>query len=189
MVSLAQCGLKSLGNGLRYCSPLRGGGSRLLPVYTRFLTPYDYGVKELVGLSVDVIGILLATAISGAFYRFYFKYDTKEDRNEVVSTAFLTIGGVGIVAVGLLACTTKTMANVILNDPSLYHFFLIAFASLWFQSLNNMSYSYLKANKQSVKFIILSFIKMVMAIALNISDNKRLSSLTINFGIKYSSPF
>lgn len=140
----------------------------LLPVYTRFLTPYDYGVKELVGLSVDVIGILLATAISGAFYRFYFKYDTKEDRNEVVSTAFLTIGGVGIVAVGLLAFTTKTMANVILNDPSLYHFFLIAFASLWFQSLNNMSYSYLKANKQSVKFIILSFIKMVMAIALNI---------------------
>lgn len=47
----------------------------LLPVYTRFLTPHDYGIKELVGLSTDVIGILLATAISGAIYRFYFEYE------------------------------------------------------------------------------------------------------------------
>ena len=47
----------------------------LLPVYTRFLTPHDYGVKELIGLSTDVIAILLATAISAAFYRFYFSYE------------------------------------------------------------------------------------------------------------------
>ena len=140
----------------------------LLPVYTRFLTPYDYGVKELVGLSADVIGILLATAISGAFYRFYFKYESTEERNELVSTAFLTIGGFGLIAVGLLSFTTKTMAASVLNDPALYYFFLIAFASLWFQMLNNISYNYIKANKQSVKFICLSFAKMVLAIALNI---------------------
>ena len=140
----------------------------LLPVYTRFLSPYDYGVKELVGLSADVIGILLASAISGAFYRFYFKYKSVEDRNEVVSTALLTVGAIGLLALLPLTMSAKMMAGAILNDPGLHHFFLIAFVSLWFQTLNNISYNYLKANKQSLKFISVSFAKMVMAIALNI---------------------
>ncbi len=140
----------------------------LLPIYTRFLSPHDYGVKELVGLSADVIGILLASAISGAFYRFYFKYDSCEERNEVVSTALFTVGGIGLLALLPLTMSAKMMAGAILDDPGLYHFFLIAFVSLWFQTLNNISYNYLKANKQSVKFISISFVKMVMAISLNI---------------------
>ena len=47
----------------------------LIPIYTRYLTPDEYGIKALVGLTVDVIGILLAIAISSAVYRFYFEYE------------------------------------------------------------------------------------------------------------------
>ena len=75
----------------------------LLPVYTRFLTPHDYGIKELVGLSTDVIGILLATAISSAIYRFYFEYEDTKDRNEVISSAIITIGSFGLFAILLLS--------------------------------------------------------------------------------------
>ena len=140
----------------------------LLPIYTRFLTPHDYGVKELVGLSTDVIAILLATAISGAFYRFYFHYEKEEERNEVVSSALITIGLSGLLAVGLLLFFTRNLAAVVLDDPALYFFFSISFASLWFQSLNSIGYDYLKANKRSATFISLSFAKMVLAIVLNI---------------------
>ena len=83
----------------------------LIPVYTRFLTPHDYGVKELVGLSTDVIGILLATAISGAIYRFYFEYKDVKDRNEVISSAVITIAAFGLIALILLSlgkCSFKS---------------------------------------------------------------------------------
>lgn len=140
----------------------------LLPVYTRFLTPHDYGIKELVGLSTDVVSILLATAISGAIYRFYFEYDDLRDRNEVISSSIITIGSFGFVAVLLLFLSTKTMAKYILNSSSLYHFFMISFVSLWFQSLNQIGYNYLRAKQQSLKFIILSFGKLSFAISINI---------------------
>ena len=140
----------------------------LLPVYTRFLTPHDYGVKELVALSTDVIGILLATAISGAIYRFYFEYKDVKDRNEVISSAVITIAAFGLIALLFLSLATKTMAKYILDSPDLYYYFLISFASLWFQSLNSIAYNYIRANQQSLKFIILSFSKMIMAISLNI---------------------
>ena len=140
----------------------------LLPVYTRFLTPHDYGVKELVGLSTDIVSILLATAISVALFRFYFEYEDQKDRNEVVSSAIITVGSIGLVAVALLSLATKTMASYILDDAGLYYFFMISFSSMWFSALNNIGYSYLRANQQSTKFIAFSFGRLLMAIALNI---------------------
>jgi O-antigen/teichoic acid export membrane protein len=144
------------------------GALLMLPIYTQFLTTHEYGIKELVGLSSDVVAILLATAISGAFYRFYFKYEDEKDRNEVVSTSLLSIGAIGLAAVVLLALGTRVFADVILDDASLYHYFLVAFTSLWFQTINSIGYNYLKANKQSGKFILLSLAKMLVAIGLNV---------------------
>ena len=140
----------------------------LLPVYTRFLTPHDYGIKELVGLSTDVIGILLAVAISSAIYRFYFEYEEAKDRNEVISSAIITIGSFGLFAILLLSFATKTMARYILDSSDLYYFFMISFSSLWFQLLNNIGYNYLRANQQSLKFVALSVGSGLISISLNI---------------------
>ncbi|MEZ4600288.1 MAG: oligosaccharide flippase family protein [Syntrophotaleaceae bacterium] len=140
----------------------------LLPVYTRFLTPYDYGIKELVGLSSDVIAILLATAISGAFYRFYFNYEDEKNRNEVFSTAVISIGTICLISVCLLSLASSTIASTILDNPDLKHFFYISFSTLWFQTINNLSYSFLKARKKSLSFIGISFSGMFITIGLNI---------------------
>ena len=140
----------------------------LLPVYTRFLTPYDYGIKELVGLSTEVIAILLATAISGAIYRFYFEYDDIKDRNEVISSSIITIGLFGLIAIFFLSFFAEAMAKYILDSPDLYHFFLISFATIWFESLNQIGYNYLRAKQQSLKFVVLSFCKLVIAISINV---------------------
>ncbi len=140
----------------------------LLPIYTRYLTPNEYGIKALVGLTADVIGILLAIAISSAVYRFYFEYDDIYTRNQVISSAIIAIGFIGILALIPLALATKTMALYILDSSDLYYFFLVAFASMWFQSLNGIGYSYLRANQKSLKFVTLSFVKLIFGILLNI---------------------
>jgi O-antigen/teichoic acid export membrane protein len=49
----------------------------LLPLYTRYLNPADYGaIEALVALSAVVITLLRA-AIQNSFFRFYF--DAEED--------------------------------------------------------------------------------------------------------------
>ena len=140
----------------------------LLPIYTRYLTPTDYGVKELVALSTQVVSILLATAISSAMYRFYFDYDDEQNRNEVLSTSIVTIGGAGLVVIFLLSFFTKPLAKVILNSSDLYIYFIISFSGLWFQILNDIGYNYLKLKQKSLTFVMFSFGKLVLAILLNI---------------------
>src|SRR5919204_5054599 len=60
----------------------------LLPLYTRYLTPGDYGLIEtLVALSA-VLTALVAQAMKSAFFRFYFDSAEDDRRRQVVLTAF-----------------------------------------------------------------------------------------------------
>ncbi len=63
-------------------------GVLLLPLYTRYLSPSDYGLIEtLVALSA-VLTALVAQAMKSAFFRFYFDSAELERRLLVVRTAF-----------------------------------------------------------------------------------------------------
>ena len=44
----------------------------LLPVYTRYLTPADYGTIETLLALTTVMGLILRAGITSAFFRFYF---------------------------------------------------------------------------------------------------------------------
>src|SRR5437588_8818553 len=63
-------------------------GVLLLPLYTRYLSPGDYGLIEtLVALSA-VLAALVAQGMKSAFFRFYFDSAEEERRLLVVRTAF-----------------------------------------------------------------------------------------------------
>src|SRR5215216_116039 len=83
-------------------------GVLLLPLYTRYLTPADYGLIEtLVALSA-VLTALVAQAMKSAFFRFYFDSVEPERRLLVVRTAFWYV---------LAASTAVLIAGVALADP------------------------------------------------------------------------
>lgn len=140
----------------------------LLPIYTRFLSPYDYGVKELVGISGEIIAVLLATGISSAVVRIYFEYDEIKDRNEVISTSILTIGIGLFVALCLLCSVSKSISMIILGESEYYYYFILAFFSLWARSINNIAFMYLRNLHQSVKVVVLNLCTMVLVISMNI---------------------
>ena len=56
----------------------RGIGFFMLPFYTRYLTPTDYGVLEILDLSMSLIGMFLNMGITAALLRFYATAQTAE---------------------------------------------------------------------------------------------------------------
>ncbi|RME28056.1 MAG: lipopolysaccharide biosynthesis protein, partial [Candidatus Zixiibacteriota bacterium] len=48
----------------------------MLPIYTRFLTPADYGILELLSMTVDIVAMLAGAGISAALLRFYSEKET-----------------------------------------------------------------------------------------------------------------
>ena len=70
----------------------------LLPVYTRYLSPADYGVLELLDLTSFVLSSLLGARLGDALCYFYAAETNEEGRGRVATTALvsaLAMGAVG----------------------------------------------------------------------------------------------
>jgi O-antigen/teichoic acid export membrane protein len=103
----------------------------LLPLYTRYLSPGDYGLIEtLIALSA-VLTALVAQAMKSAFFRFYFDSPVEARRLLVVRTAFWYV---------LAASTAVLVAGIVLAGPISWVLFhthshrnlvIAAFIGLW----------------------------------------------------------
>ena len=58
----------------------------MLPVYTRYLRPSQYGAIELIEMSFDLLTMVAGARLHGGVFRYYYKAETETERNAVIST-------------------------------------------------------------------------------------------------------
>src|SRR5689334_14009819 len=67
----------------------------LTPIYTRYLSPADYGVIELLDLTTFAVSLLAGYYLADAFL-YQYSNAPEADRERVLSTAFFGAMGVGL---------------------------------------------------------------------------------------------
>ncbi len=73
---------------------VQAGGFVLLPIYLRCLSPYEYGVLEVVGRLAETVGTcLLFGGFRQALMTFYQQAPSDGERRQVVSATFLLVFG------------------------------------------------------------------------------------------------
>ncbi|HEX5632056.1 MAG TPA: lipopolysaccharide biosynthesis protein, partial [Gemmatimonadales bacterium] len=80
----------------------------MLPVYTRVMTPADYGVLDLLQMVTDVAALIFTAGLTAGLQRYYFQARDESERRAIVSTAFMM--QVGFAVLG-------TTALLLLADP------------------------------------------------------------------------
>ena len=143
-------------------------GFLMIPVYTRFLMPAEYGKLELVVLTTEIIGMLISMRISRAMYRFYFEYDRQQDKDAVISTSFFFLGTVGLGGIAIASLFAGMLSTHLLDSAAYRHYFIIAFVSLWFNTMVLLGSQYLQIQKQSLRFIMASALQLIISLAFNI---------------------
>lgn len=143
-------------------------GFLMIPIYTHYLKPVDYGVYQLVGITLEVIGIVLSLGIADAVYRFYYDADEVKDPKTVISTACLGVPAISFVILGVLNLKSEYMASIILEGTDQWVFFTLAFGALWFNQQVDLVYTYLRVTQSSAIYLVLSLAKLTMALSLNI---------------------
>lgn len=63
----------------------------LLPLYTSYLTPADYGISSILGVMTYFLTPVFALGISGALGIVYFARDDRLEREATISTAFAAL--------------------------------------------------------------------------------------------------
>lgn len=143
-------------------------GFLLIPLYTHYLTPSDYGVLQLVGLTAEVVGIILNLGIGEAIYRFYYNSRDAAHGNLVVSTAWYSITFIAVPILALLCLVSWDIASWLLEETSQGVYILIALSTLWFNMQVSLTYHYLRVRERSTTYLAVSLAKLIVALFLNI---------------------
>jgi len=136
----------------------------LLPLYTRYLSPSDYGKVETLIALTTVIGIVLRMGIHSAFFRFYFDSDDPAARRLVLRTSFWFTMGMataGLVGGLLLAAPIADALFGSVDDSELV---IAAFVGLWAGMNYEQVTSLFRVEERSVAFVSASLANILLTI-------------------------
>jgi len=143
-------------------------GFLMIPIYTRFLVPAQYGTVEIVVLTVDLVGSILTMGITGAILRFYFDGTGHDHIRRVLGSGYLLALGSSVVlfAVGLLAA--PHLAALLLSGAQDAPYFRIVFGTV---AVSNLVQAFLiryRAEKHPLPFVVWSLAATAIGLTLNI---------------------
>lgn len=140
----------------------------MLPIYTRFLTPADYGVMELIEMTLDVIAILAGAQIAIGIFRYYYKAETETERNAVVSTSFSVLA-VSYFSLGLMTfLAAPWLSSLVFDTREHTDLIRLAAMSLAAASLSIAPLTYFRAKEQSRLFVSAQLSRAALQVALNL---------------------
>lgn len=144
-------------------------GFLLLPVYTRFLTPEDYGVTNLVNSFNQVATFIVAFSLYSAVVRFYADY--KEDREKLkrfygTVIVFVMISGTTFIVLGIIF--KDLMITWFFKGVSFYPIVLISLLSITFVSLHTVHQSIMRGIQQGKKLTKVNLITFAAQLCLNL---------------------
>jgi O-antigen/teichoic acid export membrane protein len=140
----------------------------LLPLYTRYLSPAEYGAVETLVAMTAVLAILLRAGISSAFFRFYFDSTDEAHRVRVVRTSFwftLATSTAGLVAGAALA---EPISNALFGTDERTWLVRAAFVALWAQMNYDQLTSLFRVEERSVSFVLATLANILITVGATI---------------------
>ena len=140
----------------------------LLPVFTAYLTPSDYGVISILGLMILVLTPTFSLGFGTATGVCYFEGDDRSRKSSTIWTAFLIL----LISVSVLAILGMTFVQQIgwvLFQTSGYEYFVtISIISTCLSILSTPFILYLQFEEKARTFITLTIITTLMSIGFSV---------------------
>jgi O-antigen/teichoic acid export membrane protein len=137
----------------------------LLPLYTRYLTPADYGAAEVLFAAVVSASIVIRFGVIEAVLRFYYK--AGEDPGRVVATSFAALFWFGTAA-ALVALPFAEPISEALLDRSAPELARIAIGGLWVLTLHEFLLTIFRLEERAKAFFLVTIANVLAAIGLTV---------------------
>ncbi len=138
-------------------------GFIMIPVYTRFLTPKDYGILELLDLAVFVSTTFAAMGMYAAVFRFYSAYESDEDKKEVIATAILYSSTASLLVGLVLIYWGFPIAGLLLGNTALGPLVRIVGCTFFFSNVMEVPLAYWRAQGRTTLFVSVGLVRTLTA--------------------------
>ena len=137
----------------------------LLPLYTRYLSPADYGAAEVMFAAVVTASIVVRLGLIEALLRFYYK--DGEDPAGVVASTFaglFWLGGAGV----LVALPFATPLSEALLDEPATELARIAIGGLWVLTMFEFMLTLFRLEERARAFFVTTILNVLVTIGLTV---------------------
>ena len=132
----------------------------MLPIYTRFMTPEDYGILHLVSMTLEIVSIIAGSRLATGIFRFYHKAESEDAKNRVLGTALLLMVGLYFMAGAAVWIFAEPISNLVFETPERAQFIVVGGLGFAFSSLLIVPISHLQLIQRSGTFVALNAAKL-----------------------------
>jgi O-antigen/teichoic acid export membrane protein len=143
-------------------------GFFLIPLYTHYLTPADYGILEILERGLAVLGILGGLGLARAVVRYYFEQTDDDYRRRVLATASLTVLASSLGLAAVVVALSPWLSVVLLKTSSYAYLVTLTAIGIGLEVACAVPMAAMRAREQSTAFITFSLIRLLMGVGLNI---------------------
>lgn len=143
-------------------------GFLMLPVYTRYLSPADYGVVGLLIFTVTLIELIFGARLFHAVPKFYYEQKDERRAHEVISTALIITSSISAVAVMGVIAFRNPLSQLIFGTVD--HGLVVGIFSILIltQALEHYALGYVRIQQRPWLFVGAGGFKLLMQLGLNI---------------------
>lgn len=146
----------------------KGAAFFLLPLYTAFLTPEDYGIVNVVTSVSSFMAVLIMMALNGAATRFHYK-DSDEGYRKVLWGTITTIVFICSLGWGAVFFTLhRFLVDPFIGEIDFYPYAVIGLANTVITPLYLLFQSYLQARQEAMHYSINTFSHFLVQVGLAI---------------------
>ena len=133
----------------------------LLPVYTNYLSPSEYGIVNSMQVLNGILAVLFTLAIDRSIFRLYFDYETEETRRDFLGTITISLTVISSF-VFLFVLLFSGYVEQIFKSIDFYPYYFYAILAAFFSIFSTIPNIYLQLKEKAGQFVILSLIQFAL---------------------------
>jgi len=142
-------------------------GFLLLPVYTRYLTPQDYGIIGLLSVTVFFFELIFGARFANAVFRYYGDEEIS-DKESVISTALISTIILSSLGVFVIGYNSEYLGDLVFRGNGYSGYIKVYSVMLLATGLEYYGLMYLRILNKASSFFYISLTKLILQVGLNI---------------------
>lgn len=143
-------------------------GFLMLPIYTRYLSPADYGAVGLLALALALLEPFFGARLTQAIPKFYFLEKSDKARQAVVVTALTLTSAVSAVTATLIWLFSGPTSELLFGTREYALATALFGLNMLMQPVEYTGMTFIRMQERSVLFLVVSLFKLAVQIGLNL---------------------
>jgi len=143
-------------------------GLIMLPIYTRYLTPADYGIASFLLLYIALVQIVLGVKLESAISKFYYDKDIDHSLNKIITTANCLTAIACVIPVILSIIFSDSISNMLFGTAEHGDLVAILAGSILFGTLELYNMQYIRIKDKAFIYLSISLFGLILQLLINI---------------------